>query len=56
MIRGWLGDRLKEPSTHAALSTLFALGSVLLPAWAPVLQSLAGVLGLTAVVLPEGKS
>jgi hypothetical protein len=45
--------RAKEPSTLAGLSMLAVFLRLKFPAYAPVLDSLAAVLGGGAVVLPE---
>lgn len=48
-----LFDRAKEPSTLAGLSLLAMFLRLKFPAYAPVLDGVAAVLGGGAVVLPE---
>jgi hypothetical protein len=47
--------RLKEPSTHAGIGMLFLAASLIAPQYAVVLQSVAGLFGVGAAALPEGK-
>lgn len=49
----WLLDRLKEPSTHAAVCALITAAAALLPQYANYIVGVAGIFGFTAFVLPE---
>lgn len=51
----WLTDRIKEPSTHAALSALLACAAYVLPQYSPLIVALASAFGFGGVVMSERK-
>jgi hypothetical protein len=50
----WIFKRLGEPSTHAGLAAIFVALASFFPAYATILNSVAGVLGLTAASKADG--
>lgn len=50
-------SRLREPSTHAALSSMFTLLGFNIPpsTWSTVVNGLAVIFGIIAVFVKEGK-
>ena len=54
---GWLRKRASEPSTLAGLGTVAAIAVPFLPPhWQLIVQGVAGLLGVGAVVRPESGS
>ena len=49
----WILDRLKEPSTHAGLATLFLAASQFFPQYASLILGVAGLFGCGAVATTE---
>lgn len=53
----YIFKRLREPSTHAAISSMLALWGVNIPdaTWSTIINGLAVLFGLMGVFVKEGK-
>lgn len=49
----WFKQRAKEPSTQAGIATVAVVASTIWPQYALILQGLAGLFGVGAVVTKE---